>query len=38
MTLVFVGTYTHSTSKGIYAYNMDPTTGAHWSRPERPRG
>ena len=28
MTLVFVGTYTHSTSKGIYAYNMDPTTGA----------
>jgi 6-phosphogluconolactonase len=28
MTLVFVGTYTHTTSKGIYAYNMDPATGA----------
>ncbi len=28
MTLVFVGTYTHTASKGIYAYNMDLTTGA----------
>ena len=28
MTLAFVGTYTHTTSKGIYAYNMDPATGA----------
>ena len=26
--LVFIGTYTHSTSEGIYVHRFDPDTGA----------